>query len=75
MEKLELNKTYIVKKIGSNPIKIKILEVTEKTYLISLLDTNTTFRYLIDNFNFDFKLVEEQHYLELFEPKIKITII
>ena len=56
MEKLELNKTYIVKKIGSNPIKIKILEVTEKTYLISLLDTNTTFRYLIDNFNFDFKL-------------------
>lgn len=62
MKKLELNKTYIVKNNGCSPAKIKVLEVTEKTYLISFLDNyskdNKT-RFLIDDFDYQYKLVEE----------------
>lgn len=53
---------YIIKSTSSSystPQKIKVLEVTEKTYYIHNLDSGSKYRELKEMFNRDYKIIEE----------------
>ena len=56
------NRIYIIKaktSCYSIPIKIKILEVTDKTYYIRNLDSESNFRKLKEDFDSYYKIIEE----------------
>lgn len=55
------NRIYIIKTKSSGyspPMKIKVLEVTDKTYYIHNLDSENKYRKLKEEFDRDYKIIE-----------------
>lgn len=58
---MEQDSIYIIENWGYNkyPKKIRCAEKTQTTYLIDFLDTGGTMRILIDDFQRDYRVIED----------------